>query len=206
MPANTHFNSCDAIIPALVSSRFSPVDIVKGSLSFKTIKTYSKILISMQYLISTVLLTGTFTIALQSTHLKNHDLGFDTENLFWMEIVLPIEKLETLRGKLKSIPGVEEVSFCQGSPILNDENNLSLSYEGRPISFQVFLGDSIYMKILGLKVTPSGNSYTPEGVWHNRAALRALQQDSDVLEVRFKEARYTILGIVEDFNFQSLHN
>lgn len=192
------------IVPALVTNKFNPVEIVKGSFTFKTRKSYSKILISFQYIVAIVLLVSTLTIARQSEFMQNYDMGFIKENLFWMDNTVEVIQTEAFRNELKSIPGVEQVSYCREMPI-DGGNNRSFKYNGKPVSFQEFRGDSLYLSVFGLKVRETASAYSKTGVWINQAAVKTLELGENPESMKFYDEQLPVLGIVEDFNYRSLH-
>ena len=192
------------IIPALAATRFDPVGFVKGSYTFKTRTLYSKIFIAFQYTVAIILLVSTLTIIRQSEFMKNYDMGFNKENLFWMDYMIEPTRRAAFRDELKSIPGVEEVSYCRGMPI-DGGNNQSFTYNDKPVSFQEFYGDSLYLEVFGIRVKETGNAYSKDGVWINRTAVKLLELDENPTSFRFYNTMLPILGIVEDYNFRSLH-
>jgi putative ABC transport system permease protein len=192
------------IVPALVANKFNPVEIVKGSFTFKTRKSYSKILISFQYIVAIVLLVSTLTIARQSKFMQNYNMGFNKENLFWLDNTIETNNIEAFRNELKSIPGVEQVSFCCGMPT-DGGNNHSFTYKGNPISFYEFKGDSLYMSICGLKVNKTSSAYTKDGVWLNQTAVNEMELGDNPISMQYHDKQLPILGIVDDFHFKSLH-
>jgi putative ABC transport system permease protein len=192
------------IVPALVANSFNPVDVVKGRFSFQTRKSYSKILIAFQYTIAMVLLVSTLSITRQSEFMQNYDMGFNKENLFWMGNTVETNQRAAFRDELKSIPGVEEVSFCSGMPI-DGGNNQSMQYNGKPVSFQEFRGDSLYLKTFGFNVHETGTAYSKKGVWINQAAVKVMELGENPTSMKFYNDQLPVLGVVEDFNFQSLH-
>ncbi len=192
------------IVPALAANKFNPVEIVKGSFTFKTRKSYSKILISFQYIVAIVLLVSTLTIARQSDFMQNYDMGFNKENLFWMDNTAEANQVEAFRAELKSIPGVEQVSFCSGMPV-DGGNNQSFNYNGKPVSFQEFRGDSLYLDIFGMKVHQTASAYSKNGIWINQAAVKAMELGENPTSMKFYDNQLPVLGIIEDFNYNSLH-
>ena len=193
------------IIPAIVVNNFSAIDVVKGNLSRKTKTIYSKVLIAFQYGIAIALLISTWTIVKQSKYMQNYDLGYDKENLFWMEYIIKANQKTTFRNSLKSIPGVIEVSYCQGSP-LDGGNNQSFNYNGKPVSFQQFTIDSCYFNLMGMNVSKTGVAFSKNGVWLNKAAVKLLDMGENPVSFRYFNEEVPVLGIVNDFNFQSLHS
>ena len=192
------------IVPALVAHQFNPVEIVKGRFTFKTRKNYSKILISFQYIVAIVLLVSTLTIARQSEFMQHYDMGFNKENLFWMDNTIKTSQTEAFRNELKSIPGIEQVSFCRGM-FIDGGNNQSFNYNGKPISFQEFKGDSLFLNIFGLAVNKTSSAYAKNGVWINQTAMKEMELGDNPSSIKYSGQQLPVLGIVDDFHFKSLH-
>lgn len=192
------------IIPALVVNKFKPIDVIKGIFTRTGKNNYSKILIAFQYCIAIVLLISTWAIARQSKYMQNFNPGFDKENLFWMENTITFNQKAAFRNILKSIPGVIDVSYCQGTP-LDGGNNQSFNYKGKPVSFQEFDVDSVYFKVMGMKITKTSAAYSKNGVWINREAVKLLDLGENPISFRYYDNEVPVLGIIDDFNFRSLH-
>lgn len=192
------------IIPAIVVNRFNPIDVVKGDLTRKTKTTYSKILIAFQYGIAIILLICSWTITRQSKFMQNFDTGFNKENLFWMENTITANQKTAFRNLLKTIPGVIDVSYCRGTP-LDGGNNQSFNYKDKPVSFQEFVVDSIYFNLMGMKVTRTEAAFSKNGVWLNREAVKSLELGDSSISFRYYNNELPVLGVINDFNFRSLH-
>jgi putative ABC transport system permease protein len=198
------------IFPALVVSRFEPIEVVKGTYTFKVKTVYTKVLISFQYIIAITLLIYSAFIVKQTGFLMNSDLGFNRNNLFVMENTLNGERLPGLRDKLMTIPGVEKVSFAAGTP-LDGGNNNSFEFHGEPVSFQVFVVDSVFFDIFGIQVTPTGATPSDTSIFLNREGYTILQPDSITHTINYDGENYsgkrqeTVEGIVNDIHFRSLH-
>lgn len=192
------------IIPALVVNKNNPIEMVKGKFSGKNKNRYSKILISFQYVVAVVLLIASFGIARQSAFMQNYDIGFNKENLFWMDNSIEGKQKGAFRDILKSIPGVDEVCYSRGTP-LDAGNNQSFEYEGNPISFQEFQVDSSFFRVMHMDVKKTGVAYSKNGVWINRVAMKVLELGDNPQTIRFYSNDLPVLGIIENFNFRSLH-
>ncbi len=192
------------IVPAIVVNSFKPVNIVKGSFSRTGKNYYSRILIAVQYCISIILLVSTWTIVRQSEYMQNHNPGFNKENLYWMENTIAANQKDAFRNTLKTIPGVMEVSYCMGSPI-DGGNNQSFNYKGKPVSFQEFVVDSLFLNMMEMKVTPTTAARSKQGVWINKTAVNLLELGDNPVSFRYYEHDVPVLGIIDDFNFRSLH-
>jgi putative ABC transport system permease protein len=192
------------IVPSLVISRYNPVEVVKGSLRKKTKSRYSKVLISIQYVISITLLICTWMIVRQARFLQNYDPGFNKDNILIIDNDIPGTGLDAFRNLAEAIPGVEKVAYSEGSPV-DGGNNQSWIYEGKPVSFQEFFVDSAFLEMMGFVITPTGAAYDKRGMYLNETAVKILELDS--LPTRFK--RYSeelpVLGVMKDFHFRDLY-
>jgi len=193
------------IIPALIISNFEPLEVVKGSFTKKVKTTYSKILITVQYVVAISLLICSTVIIRQNNFLQQFDLGYDKDNLFIMSNVLPTNRLPGLKDKLEKIPGVDKVIFTAGSPVDGGNNN-SFEYEGQSLSFQTFGIDSSFFDFFNIRVTPTGIPPGGENtLWINQKAFDILRPDSISFSYKIEDNTFHIAGIVDNFNFRSLH-
>ena len=192
------------LIPAMVINRFNPIEVVKGNFSRKTKATYSKILIGFQYCIAIVLLICSWGISRQTHFMRSYNTGFQKDNILWMENTIEAKQKKAFSDVLKSVPGVQEVSFVCGSP-LDGGNNQSFTHNDKPVSFQEFIVDSAFVNLMGLKITPTSAAYSKKGYYLNRTALAELELPDNATTFKRYNEEYPILGIVNDFNFRPLY-
>ena len=192
------------IIPAIVVNKFNPLEVVKGNFTRNAKSNSSKVLITFQYSIAISLIICTGIIARQSSFMQNFNTGFNKENLFWMENTINANQKIAFRNILKSVPGVVDVTYCCGSPI-DGGNNQSFTYKEKPVSFQEFVVDSVFFNLMGMKVTKSEAAISKNGVWINRAAVKLLDLGENPISFRYYDKEVPVLGVIDDFNFYSLH-
>jgi putative ABC transport system permease protein len=121
-----------------------------------------------------------------------------------MENTIVANQKTAFRNLLKTIPGVIDVSFCRGTPV-DGGNNQSFNYKGKPVSFQEFYVDSMYFGLMGMKVTRTEAAFSKNGVWLNKEAVKSLDLGDRPVSFRFYDNDLPVLGIINDFNFRSLH-
>lgn len=131
------------LAPAFLITRFNPIDVVKGAFRKKTKGVYSKALICFQYTVAIALVVCTAVIWRQTDFMRNYNLGFDKENIIWMENQVSGAQKMALRSEFEKIPGVVGVSFVCGSPVDGGNNN-SFSYKDKALSFQEFKVDTAF--------------------------------------------------------------
>lgn len=196
------------LAPAWIITRFNPVEVVKGAFSKKSKGVYGKVLISFQYFVAIVLIICTLIVWKQTDFMRRYDLGFNKENVVWLDCKVSAKQQQALTNELYTIPGVRLISFAQGTPLDGGNNQTMTDYAhtGKQISFQQFSVDSNFFKMLDIKVTPSEAAYDPKGVWLNETAVKAIGAESMPQEFDYYGEKRPVLGVVKDFHINSLES
>ena len=170
-----------------------------------------KILLIVQLIILTVLLNSTFITNRQIKYVLTKDLGFQYENVIYFKLDSTLlNKREVLKDNLIAKPEVELVSFSNGligevlvkfnARIANDDNA------------RIFSGNSIdpdYIDLYKIELKQGRNfswdfeSDSNRCCLINEAACKAFNLKNPIgEEINMR----TVVGVVNDFNFASLHN
>ena len=200
------------IVPALMMSRFKPLEIIKGSFSRRVKGIYSKVLAVFQYAVSIVLLVCSAMIVLQSRYLATRDVGLDRDGVMLIMIngvdgMTDIPRQQAAKELLANIPGVEAVSRLGRNPFNSWGGNWSFSFEGEPLSFERFEVDSTFFRLFGVTIEPTGvDPKAGNAIYLNRMGYNALRVAENDNTVRINEnAVFPVVGILSDFNFRPLH-
>ena len=79
--------------PALVLSGFKPINTLKGSFSTgSTGSTFRRVSVTIQFALSIILITGTIVIYRQLQLMQSQKLGYDKENLIYLQLTGRFEK------------------------------------------------------------------------------------------------------------------
>ena len=205
--------------PGMVLARFQPVAALKSKLSQKHIGGFSlrRVLVITQFAISQMLIIGTIVVASQIHYSKNSDLGFKRNSI----VVVPVPtndlaSMNTLANRLKSVPGVENVSLCFQPPAANSNNTTSIRFENNAEeehwSTNVKSGDDQYMKTFNLKLVAGRNFYKSDTAREfvvNETFVKKLNLKSPD-QILGKTAsingiKAPIVGVVKDFYNYSFH-
>ncbi|MEO6316101.1 MAG: ABC transporter permease [Chitinophagaceae bacterium] len=212
------------IYPAFFLSSFKPIATLKGRLSAST-KTLGlrSSLVVFQFFISVSLITGTIIVYQQMKYIQNIKLGYNKEQLLVISNSWALGKNEkTFKDQLLKDTRVENVTVSGYKPAGPTNNNNALSYpDGKSNQAMTSLEykiDEQYIPTLGIQMA-AGRNFSPaygtdsSAMIINEAAAKAygfgndavgktiVRQNSD----RGRDYRYTIIGIVKDFHFKSLH-
>ncbi|SDL97895.1 ABC transporter permease [Siphonobacter aquaeclarae] len=203
--------------PAFYLSGFNPARVLKGRLKFsRGSKLFRQGLVVFQFTLSILLIVGTLIIYRQISFIRTKNVGYDRENL----IYVPMEgelttKYETLITELSRKPGVASVSTIGQAPGEFGSNTISVEWPGKdPSSRPLFENASIGyngLKTLGIKLL-AGREFSPKyatdssGYLINRAALKLIGYKDPIGQpLKFWGRQGTIVGLVDDFHFHSLH-
>lgn len=193
------------IVPATLVARYKPVDVMRGSLRHRTKQVYSKVLIVIQNAITVAMLATSLTVYAQTRHLIDAPLGYDTKDILMLRhnIFDGYDQMRRLRDELRSEPSVEAVAFSNATP-LTKGSNWTMQYDGgRMISFEYFVADSVFFRILGLELLRDNHT---EGWGFNQYAFKQMDIPEDTPGVRLAniEDPVSVAGIYRDFRFGSV--
>ena len=107
------------LYPAFVQSAFKPIESLKSkaTLSFKGL-TLRKSLVVIQFAISQIMIVGTLVVAYQMDFFENRNLGFNKDAV--ISVGIPDQqKTEVLKQQWAQNPGIKQVCFSSGAPVIN---------------------------------------------------------------------------------------
>ena len=196
------------LLPAIIISKANPVDVVKGSFKRKNKMILSKFFITFQNIITIALVAASITMFTQVNHLINAPLGYHTSDIIDIEVgeLSDKELTLTLANELEQLAVVKRVAFSQGMPF-STGNNYTMSYEGKRIAFQSFVGDSAYFDMLDFTILKENNVGSGNGFYLSQQALKDLNlnEDAETFPLTpFYDTPLLIAGIVKDFQVQNI--
>lgn len=196
------------LLPAIIISKANPIDVMKGSFKRKNKMVLSKFFITFQNLITIALVAASITMFTQVNHLINAPLGYNTSNIIDIEVMdLSDKKITlTLANELEQMAIVKRVAYSQGMPF-STGNNYTMTYEGKQIAFQSFVGDPTYFDMLGFTILRENNVGSGDAFYLSQQALKELNLDEDATTfplTPFYDGPQLIAGVVKDFQLQNI--
>lgn len=214
------------IYPALKFSKFTPIQVIRSRIG----TTRNKIglrtgFIIIQFLITIVLITTQFFIAKQVSFMKNHELGFDDEDLISIPLFYNDENNQLHFAKIltenlekeASRFGIRGVTLSENVPGQNYPNKFAIVPEGvspeNSIEMVVTSVDEHFTNVFkiplksGRILTDTIQSDKFKNVLINEMAARKLGWGMPLgKQIRFKHEKdpFTIVGVIQDINFKSL--
>jgi putative ABC transport system permease protein len=205
--------------PAVVASRYSPAEVLRGSTGLVHGSRVRRGLVVVQFVVSIVLLAGTGVVDRQLSFMRSADLGFDPDG------VIVIDNLSALDGRAEAfkeavrqhssvaavasgfaVPGTFHINsmWRSGEPGAEDEN---LNY--------AFVSPG-YLEAIEV-VLAAGRRFDPDRVADSTAVLlnragaeafgwsphqavgRTIQSGAEA------QTKHTVIGVVDDYHYESLH-
>ncbi|MDE5584937.1 MAG: FtsX-like permease family protein, partial [Muribaculaceae bacterium] len=194
------------IIPAFMISSMKPIEVVKGVFQRKSNMIFGKTFIVIQNVATIVMIASALTMYLQVRHLITAPLGYNTEGI----ITIPFQytqnrqhDAELFKEELLKLSCVDMVSFSCGEPHDMGNNN-TFVYEGRTISFQEFVCDSLFIDILGIKIKKDNHIASNVKHYLNTQAINELGIDEDATDYHSWGDRIMLAGILNDFKIGNI--
>ena len=205
------------IYPAIVLSGFRPVEILKGKLKLGN-KTglFRKSLITGQFVTSIAMIVCTIVIGGQLDYLRNKDLGYQKDQV----VIVPTNKprlrgteiAELYRNELLKQPQVAGASVSLMS--FSETPWISVGYaDDKNVyrSFQFNAVDPYFLKTMNIQMA-EGRDFSPDNpadftssMIVNEALVKQFGWKSGVGQKLPGRIEQQIIGVVKDFNYQSLH-
>lgn len=210
---------CAGFYPALQLSAFTPVRAFKRMInrSGRSVGLRS-ILVVTQFTVSIGLLTATLIIGEQLNFLRSKSLGFDKEHLivFTTRSDAIQRQFEPVRQDLLASPLVTAIGRCSQEPgyVINKSDIQTTGPESETLQVTMLWVDYDFVDAMGMRVL-KGRSFSREhtddpqhAFLVNETMARQLGQESAVgiqLGGPGDDNTATVVGVVADFHFGSLH-
>ena len=199
--------------PALYLSSFKPVAVLKGKVTELKGESWTrKGLVIFQFSISIILILSVYVVYKQIDYVQNKSLGYDNSHLVRIRNTSKVaQNLETFLQEIKKIPGVENASAFINSPY-NPPGTPDFSWpgsEGVNTNLSRFIVHYDFIETFGLELTDgqtlSRNFAKPQIVINEQAVQHMGLSEPIGSKARLWGQEVTIVGVVKDFHFKSLH-
>lgn len=212
------------LYPAFFLSSVNTITTLKGKMGVKPGGVgFRKVLVVFQFVVALILITGAVIITNQFDYLLKHDKGFNEEGI----VVVPfknydlLDRFETIKKEMEEISGVVQVSASSsvpGNKFNNHEIHLTNDPNIQIQSAEVYVDANIF-STLGLQIV-EGRGFVEDNIKDreehfivNETAVKQLGLENPIgaqltWETNINSEGFingTIIGVVKDFNFQSLH-
>jgi putative ABC transport system permease protein len=208
------------IYPSIYLSSFKPINTLKGELSRGSKNSFLRNgLVVFQFSTSIILIISTFVIYNQMHYILNTRLGFDKDQVLLIQGANTLgDKEKDLRNELLKLSSVKSVTLSDYLPVSGTKRDMNTFYkEGKTkedagTGAQHWYVDDAYIRTMGMKIV-SGRNFSPVMPSDSQAtvinqAMAIKMGLKDPLGKRITNGwqTFTVIGVVEDFNYESMRN
>ncbi len=203
--------------PALFLSSFQPVKVLKGTLKFDWTATFlRKGLVVFQFTLSIVLIVGMIVVRRQVDYIQTKNLGYDREGLVYIPIEGELTKKYALfKEEAGKLTGITDISKMRNSPTVSEHHTGEIGWPGKDPNLHLSFADGVvgydFVKTMKLQLK-EGHDFSPAsssdsvGFLLNESAVNSIGLQHPVGATLFwGNRRGTVIGVLKDFHFNSLH-
>lgn len=210
--------------PAFFLSSFQPVHVLKGKINkgFRKNNLRSGLVV-FQFFTSIVLIIGTIVVFRQLNYIQNKKIGFNKDQVIVINGTNALNSnTDAFKNEIAKMSGVKSASFAGYLPVSNSarsDNTFStdaVMTEKNGFNMQVWNIDYDYIPTLGMEML-KGRNFSQDygsdssGIIINETTAKLIGFDNPVGKKLYtsdgngaNNIVYTIVGVVKNFNYQSL--
>jgi len=204
--------------PALFLSGFLPVKVLKGNLKSGSGSTlFRNSMVILQFAVSISLIIGTTVIYNQLQFIKNHNLGYDKENLLYVPMTGELwSKYQAFRTALEQQSLTSDFTFVSDIPTNVGNATIGVQWDGKDPDTQPLFSniaiDEHFMEVFKVQLL-QGRTFSKEftadtvNLVVNEKALKTMGMDVNTAvgkNITLWDKKGVIIGVVKDFNFRPI--
>ncbi|MGZ8543836.1 MAG: ABC transporter permease, partial [Flavisolibacter sp.] len=209
--------------PAFYLSSFKPIVVLKGKLQAgaRSVQLRS-VLVVFQFLTSIILIIGTIIIYLQLNYIRNKNLGFNKDQVLVIDDAYSLgNNIDAFKNEILAMPGVVSGTMSSFLPVSNSSRNdntfskESVTSAESGINMQTWAVDQDYIPTMGMQIV-KGRNFSTEFLSDSTATIinetmeKFLDYPNPIGQKIYRSddggvvTSYTIVGVVKNFNFESV--
>lgn len=212
--------------PAFYLTKYKPVEVMKGSLRLGAKSSWFRSsLVIFQFVISIGLIICTSLVYKQMAFINSMNVGFNKENVIIISNGYDLgNNMAVFKQEIMKLPDVQSASYTYSIPSEIFSSTVTRAEGDLEVDHQVFTNraDYEFLETMGMELC-AGRNFSRDlpsdslSVLVNEAAIKALGwaegEANDALgkyiemmhgQVGDKRIKYKVIGVIKDFNFESL--
>lgn len=202
--------------PALLLSSFKPIAALKSTFKVNSSSiSFRRVLVIVQFALSMTFIVGTIVVSKQVEYIQNKNLGYEKYNLLYISLTGNLGRdFQTFKNEMLQVPGVNNVGRVTNRPIELENTTGDVIWEGKapgtkPVFTQMTAGYD-FVKTFDIKLA-YGRDFSEDhadsaNYLINESALKIIgYKDPIGAPLEMWGVKGTIVGVLKDFHFNSLH-
>ena len=193
------------IVPALIVSHFTPLDVTKGDFRYHSKKTMSRIFIGFQSLLSVVLIAITLYMEAGFSQLRNVDYNCDVDDVFWYAPRNGKFNTEGMLDILKGRPEILNIGLTDNIPGSASLGAVQYSDMGFAL-YSYIRCDADAFDSFGFDILSQASDDNKYGIWMTPQAQQKCDEIPGLLEKILQTENISttnIAGMIQDYPSQS---
>ena len=159
------------LLPALFSSRWKPIDVVRGSFRAQSKMTFSKVFIILQSALSVFLIAIAIAMEAQYRKSLNRPVHANIGDKYLIQSAS--FGLASLRSSLEALPFVKSTGLAFQVPGQQGNGQYSKTVDGKDILYRVYHMDKDAFDMLGFDIQADYNAPVNKTAWFGESAFAA---------------------------------
>lgn len=191
------------LYPAVVSSSYNPVNILRADVKVGRIGYVMRTLLSFQFALSTIAVIGSIAFAVNTQYNKNFDLGYEKE----LVVTIPVNsehEFTVLKNEIRDYPGITGIAGSASPIFFNPRGVIKSGAVEREAN--IYRVGFNYVEMMRLRLK-SGRSFdektntdTANAVMVNETLVRELGWDNAIGQtITINDRQYQVVGVLNDF-------
>jgi len=197
--------------PAFYIASFQPVKILAGREKFGQKSLFSRVLLTLQFIVAIITIVGSFVFIDNSIYLKNKDWGYTHSNIITVGVKEKSSYL-ALRDKLLTDPEIVKMAGAEGH-IGRSDNRISFVHHEQRIEAIDFQVGYNYLETMSIRLKEGrlfdqkNQSDRQHSLVINETLVKKLGWTSPIGQsIELDSTKFTVIGVVEDFHYQGFFN
>ena len=202
------------LYPSWYVTSFPPALVLKGSFGLSPSgRKLRTILVSVQFIVSILLIIGASFVQLQNDYMRSFSLGFDKDQIAIVELSGELYKKhhETYVNRLKEFPDIEDVAFAMEKVASKDGYSTNGAVlKQKEFQFFMIMTSPNFLRVMGIPVEEGRDfslsdelSEEPVYIFNETAKLAVNMEQGDILQSWIPGR---IIGFTGNVKFTSLRN
>ena len=208
--------------PALYLSSLRSIDALQQKIGLGGSVGFRNVLVVVQFSIALFLITSAILVRNQIKFMVEEDMGFNSESTItirasssdFVDREQGIVRLNTFKNQLKEKSYIHEITMSRAIPTSWTRSFLFVrpdGWNGDPLRMRYTYLDANFFNTYdievkhGIQFLPDSEGNQRQSVMINEAAMKAFEFDpAEQNVIKIGDHRLNVVGIVEDFNFETL--